>query len=485
MKNKCWIARPDPNPNPGIILCITLAIVTSASLSRAHDEILFFEPSPKQAEELTRMATKEIDGDKAVLRIRYVEITNWEDIFFNVVKSGLKGVKPEPIKLELFHDVRITIVSDFAQKSSMSTISWVGRIDNADRGENRAIFTIEFKRMKLLGTIRTNRRAYHIRPVDGPTHMIVELDPSKFPSEHGPFTSHFQPQSSHPKSGHSPLIDPNIESTSITTHPHIHELSSSQPICYIDNPRNTIDVLVVYTSRARQASNDTIKEEIEHALCQANMTFRDSQINQALRLADTCETSDETSERLEQDLQDLINEGSKWKEVRAWRNTAEADVVSLWVYLDEDRLGDYCGWAYPLANELGRTTSEHDKLAYSVVRWNETGTCPRGYSFAHEIGHLFGAKHDRQSEGASDNNYNYGHFNEKKTQRTIMGEKRFCEGCTRIGYWSNPKLYVYEDGTAVGVQDRADNHRAINDNAEVVASFKKGTGGLAGCSTTR
>ena len=111
-------------------------------------------------------------------------------------------------------------------------------------------------------------------------------------------------------------------------------------------------------------------------------------------------------------------------------------------------------------------------------------TANRGYySFAHELGHLMGARHD-ENHDSSTTPYAYGHGYEHPSSvsgqsfRTIMAYA--CDApasCDpRIQYWSSPNVkYI---GIATGTSATNDNVRVLNATAGTVAAFNSppGTG---------
>ena len=137
-----------------------------------------------------------------------------------------------------------------------------------------------------------------------------------------------------------------------------------------------------------------------------------------------------------------------------------------------------------------------------VVRQYATGDSG-AYSFAHEVGHLLGANHDRAdtdtgNTGANDSGFNHGHvqFSTSSSHvaflhgqgfnwfpwRTIMATSISCQNCARILLWSNPAVKFQGDATGVPlVTDKGgviehllaeDNHYMLNLDGPVVAGFR-------------
>src|SRR5207237_4622577 len=117
---------------------------------------------------------------------------------------------------------------------------------------------------------------------------------------------------------------------------------------------------------------------------------------------------------------------------------------------------DFCG----LADAIMATAS----TAFAVVHYD----CATGYySFAHELGHLMGARHDVHHD-SSTTPFAYGHGYEHPSStasqvfRTIMAYA--CDApavCNpRIQYWSSPS--VTYAGIATGTAATNDNVRVLN-----------------------
>jgi hypothetical protein len=101
-------------------------------------------------------------------------------------------------------------------------------------------------------------------------------------------------------------------------------------------------------------------------------------------------------------------------------------------------------------------------------------------TFAHEIGHLIGCRHDEGSD-PSNTPYAYGHgytVNNPTSGswRTIMGTYGSCNGCPRNPYWSNPNVSIPFGVT--GTVSTNDNARVIDENFENFKSHRPSNGTL-------
>jgi len=120
-------------------------------------------------------------------------------------------------------------------------------------------------------------------------------------------------------------------------------------------------------------------------------------------------------------------------------------------------------------------------------------SCATGYySFAHELGHNMGARHDWYVDDTENKPYSYNHgfVNQAEGWRTIMAYNTECavagSNCTRLPYWSNPE--VEYGGVPMGVAEGtstdciegepepdcdADNRKTLNETAYTVADFRQ------------
>lgn len=280
----------------------------------------------------------------------------------------------------------------------------------------------------VTGTIRHGLDRYDVRPLGRAGHALVKVD------EHGLPPLHPVGMSSLPAPVAAPVV----------------ERRGGDPGGWA-----TIRVLVIATQGAINAYGGNMRAKAELAVAESNQGFINGWTNIHMELADYRTTSFPDG-RMGDDLGRLQNPGDQQlDEVHALRDAARADVVVL---LTDGK--DACGVGF-----LNAPASH----AFAVVGWR----CATGnYSFAHEVGHVLGANHDR--DNASGSPYPYGHgyqfsLSSGQRLRTIMSYD--CPGgCTRINTWSNPTITY--GGARTGDAATADNQRVLSQRKHVVAGFR-------------
>ena len=145
--------------------------------------------------------------------------------------------------------------------------------------------------------------------------------------------------------------------------------------------------------------------------------------------------------------------------VHTLRNTHGADLVSLFV-----ENGSFCGLAAVNASATN---------AFSVV----SRSCATGnLSFAHELGHNFGALHDLYvSPQTSPDPHGHGYADIAGEWRTVMAYNNACvaagTSCMRVAQFSNPD--VSYAGAPTGTLATHDNARVHDERALTVANFRQ------------
>ncbi len=216
----------------------------------------------------------------------------------------------------------------------------------------------------------------------------------------------------------------------------------------LDELATEVTLLAVYTPAAATAAVD-LGSYLNAAVSQTNVAFNNSGIDVALTLVQAVEVDYEATERL-QDLLYLVGrEDGVLDEVHALRDLYEADLVAFVV----DSPGATINAAIMATPATG----------FVVVHWADAAA--PAYGLAHEIGHLFGARHAPESDPL-DEPFPYGHGFTNEAYRTIMANGLQ----ERVPYFSGPEQ-VY-DGVTLGDADRRDVARVIRETAVYIANFR-------------
>jgi hypothetical protein len=141
------------------------------------------------------------------------------------------------------------------------------------------------------------------------------------------------------------------------------------------------------------------------------------------------------------------------------RSNRGADLVIL-----VQESGNGCGLSYLMQSP----SASFSTYAYGVVR----RVCTT--SFTHEIGHLLGGQHDRESASSSGvYAYSHGWASPETGTRTTMAVNSACtargENCTRVPFWSDPSTRY--SGHALG-DEAANNAQTLQATWGIAAGFR-------------
>ena len=315
---------------------------------------------------------------------------------------------------------------DHVDKRGPSDFSWFSK----PNPRSNAQFVV--RNGKTFGTIRSGADTYQVRP-SGNGHIIVKLDYAALPAEHPPAFRQVEAASrSKPQAGPFDVRD----------------------------TVSTIELLVAYTPKVRAATSD-VGALVQLAVDEANVANSNSKVKVKFHLAHSYEIDYTESGDYDKDLKRFRENNDGFMDgVHALRDQHAADVAVL--IFDND---DYCG----MASDIKANASN----AFAVVHYS----CATGYySFAHEIGHLMGARHDPAAD-PSTTPFAYGHGFQHASAggtdtawRTVMAYN--CSpSCTRVQQWSNPNVTF--NGYATGTAATHDNARVLNETAATVAGFRE------------
>jgi len=326
------------------------------------------------------------------------------------------------INLNLFPDLQKIARLQRIEHRFSDDFTWFGSVDSSN--EINAILTV--KGTSLYGNVTIDNQVYQISPKSPPLHEIALMDYSNYPAEHPPVS----PQSTGEKD----------------------HLSGNQQ----GDDGSAIDIMVVYTQQAANEAGN-IDALIRLAIDETNLSYEKSNIQTRLHLVHV-HPLDYNEQDMISDLKNLAHDHDGYMdEIHALRDQYFADIVVMIEFSNA-----YCGVSFLNPNA---------DFAFCIV----SAQCATGYySFGHEIGHLFGARHNPEADPL-DEPYPYGHgYLHVNGWRTIMAYNNYflCPNgfCRRILHWSNP-LVRYRN-IYTGTFSKHNNSRVLNEAALKLANFR-------------
>jgi len=420
----------------GIVLTPSLATESRAADT---DHVLFGAP-PAEAADMSAPATADVS------RSRLVTI-NMGPLAIAGKIGGPQKADSQRVAINLFDHLDVVAVLTQIKSTSRESVTWVGEIE----GDADSQVTIVVRNNVLQGNIQSSDGIYQIRYVapsaGGSVHALREIDPANIPPEHPP-----EYPSGAVRVGENGGLDPKAPGT-------------SQGDTAADTGA-VIDIMTVYTPAASAIVGGVTAMQtlIDLAVTETNQGYTNSGVTTVLNLVHTQEVAYAESGSFFTDVDRLSNPSDGYIDnVHTLRNTYNADMVGLII---SDTV--YCG----VADAIMATEAE----AFQVTSYN----CATGYySFAHEFGHLQGARHDWAADPTNNSpfTYNHGYVNAPDAWRTIMAyNNAACTGgyCTRLNYWSNPDETFGGDpmGIAEGQSLASENWKTLNNTRVTIANFR-------------
>jgi peptidyl-Asp metalloendopeptidase len=429
-------------------LGLTAAAVIALSgtpAARAADRVPMLLTAPA-ASEATRADTSR-RVERSVARHRAVTV-NLEHL------DPENAAPPSEIGVELFDGMFVTLDMVRVERRTSGNYTWIGNVRGYD-GSQAVLTVVDGKIAGMVALVDSAARAaasYQlVTEPDGRT-SLRQINPEGFPADHPP--------------GGEALHAPD-HAKALTLGP---DRTDKAAVSSADTGA-TIDVLVVYSRQTAAAAGTAIGAQVQQAVDTANAAYANSGISTRLRLVYSGPVAYDESGDFGTDLSRLTSATDGYMdEVATLRNTYGADLVSLFI-----ENTSYCGiaWVGPSAN-----------YAYSVIN---RGCASGNLSFAHEIGHNFGALHDPYVD-ASTTPYAYGHGYALPAAgwRTVMAYNNVCVAsgvnCARVPYFSNPNLSYGTPAQAMGTLATNDNTRVHNQNAYTIANFRSVSSTTPTCS---
>lgn len=287
-----------------------------------------------------------------------------------------------------------------------------------------ATFTV--RAGQITGSAVEKGYAYVVRPLGGGLHAILKREISKLPPDH-------PPADATPASPRAPVDEFNAKN---------------------DGGPGTIEIPIVvgYHAHIEEATSDP-DGLIQNAVEATNASFANSNVNLKVTLKRAVRV--DTGDNLDVlKAVSLLQSGAEsMKPVLSALSDTKAAIAILLV--NE-------GWACGKASAI---LGQPEK-SFAAVRQD---CAVEKRSFPHELGHLFGARHERVSDNAVEP-FPFGHGYQSKTKlwRDIMANE--CgEGCERRLIWSSPDIQI--NGEAAGTAEHEDNARVLRHTGPFVAAW--------------
>ena len=372
--------------------------------------------------------------DKVNIILQKNETYSFVD-FVEIKLDRLLGYEQFTLQVE---GINISINKDRMDIKGINNYVFIGSNDDGD------LVLLSVSNDNIQGVIETKRGVYAIETVGEKEYIIIKTDYSKL--REGCDLQEYNDSSS---------IYNNLEGIS---HKNKNYSISTTSLQKSSPYECKIRVLVLYTPNAQHSVSD-IKNTISTAISLTNQSFINSNINYEIELVYAGLTNYTESSSYSTDLDRLrINGDGYMDEVHTLRNEYSADICVLLI-----NNSSVCG----KASGIGVTGAD----AFCIV--STYSTCASSnYSFAHEIGHLLGCRHDPFVDNHSTPfAYGHGYVNPSKTWRTIMAYSSDCGSCPRLLYWSNPD--ITHIGEAMGTINTHNNARVWNEQSNSVMSFRQ------------
>lgn len=313
------------------------------------------------------------------------------------------------------------------EAKSENEFVWIGEFPKA-----AGTVMIIAKEDRIFGHITVGNNVYEIQDLGNHINVLVQVDETKF-TEAECATKSFTSENN------------SVQEDS----QEIDEISSIQAYGLA-----TVRILVLYTQNAVN-SVANINDVATLGVQQMNTAISNSEVtNFNVELAGVQQLNFNETTDIMADVQNLTNNST----AQSYRNSYEADVVILLTN------GNY-GSTFGVVRDIGPINN----YAYGIV---EVDAAAARYTFAHEVAHLFGARHDTDPTAGYAHAHNFltGTYPYQTTRRTILNS--LPAGEARILHYSNPN--VFYNSVATGTSSR-NNARKLSEQGATVSYFRSYT----------
>lgn len=442
--------------------CVSIAI--SSSLALAEPVELIVEDST------TEIKRSKANFGNSLFRAKNSNRSVEDDAVFNAMKNDLsmKNIRAIDVNVDLLEgskskmtvNVAPGITFEAKQTSSYWLDSdyqvWAGELDGLGKIKvNGRIInpnTILFVRNgnRVFGEIKIEDQLFSIRTGANGNHIIAEVDMSAIP------TGDDTPQKVGLASALNYPVYQNFSGSS-----EANALGTS----VVTNATSASSTIRVLQSASPQAINGlgggaATVDRMNFFLAQSNQVYALNGVPITLQDAGKFNTGQNEFFFMDSNLNGLENPNDGFMDAFTGflRDDRAADIVTVMTQTQNSSFGvALCGIAAGIA-----ASANEGFFAIS----NATG-CATGYTFVHELAHLFGARHDNDPT-TTPFAFGHGFVNAGANIRTVMAVNGNPQ--PRVGIFSTDDQTF--NGASVGNSTVADNERVHETRRETMASFR-------------
>ena len=338
--------------------------------------------------------------------------------YVTINKTALQPATPQ-IYLNLFDNSVWQANQHRVESNPSGSYTWIGDINELPYSS--VVFVV--RDGLVTGKIDTPEATYMVYPLQNGIHSLTQVD--------------------------AQMIDPEILGDSIQPPAGWMERNpfhaDSFDLLTVSDDGSVLDVMVVYTPAARIGAGGTaaIESLIELGVAETNRAFEQSDVMPRLFLVHMAEVAYTESGSASTDLFRLTEPADGYMDqVHIWRNQYNADFVKLII----ETGGAGVAWLQTTINP------SFESYAFSVT---QRSAISPNYTFAHELGHNMGLRHDWYVDDATTPfTHAHGYTNYSQGWRTIMSYNNICADhgggfCNRLLHFSNPTITF--NGDPLGV----------------------------------
>ncbi|MDZ7369441.1 MAG: zinc-dependent metalloprotease [candidate division KSB1 bacterium] len=376
-------------------------------------------------------------------------------IRFAVVKiNPALFLEEKTINLNLFPNENFTTTTNKIDQRGEQDFSWHG---NAPGHFSNILLTVY--KEAVAGYIIIDDDYFNVRSIGNGLHVLIQVDPRKSA-----------------RCGTGAASNSNASSRDNNTAFARGEIFKSSTTNHLAKTMSNtiIKVLVAYTTAAKNLAGEEngITAIINSAKDAANISYTNSAVAIELQIAHTEEVNySETSASVAKTPRYCSNLGPFDLSVMLTDfqagNGAMASIPNLRGLYGGDVAVLLVAPGFLPGNDNGQAFEINVPAdeAFCVVNYDQAAAAG-AWTFAHEIGHLQGCRHDKAADKCNDPYpHGHGYFLPNTNWRTMMA----VGSGTRIQHWSNPNIFY--QGVRTGDTTTANNALVLTQRAGTVANF--------------